>query len=961
MVWKDVSGCEFGLTEYVHSLNATRDTAVKRTGIASVRFNPSGAQAYIDLNSYDVNGVASPTNDISFSTGAAIRIRTGGAPAANTKLCLANLNSNSAPADEFSGLVAYLVLTTARKLQVWAQTGFGTVAQIGADSPVLDFDRWYFVEFRGDNLPTNNGATLEARIDEAAPFVSSTTVDLPFWDRVGQVWWGSMTTTSVDINVDDMYYRSDSAFAGIGQLDGMFPDGAGATTQWISGTGSSFAEIDDWLSGIEDDDATYIKSSGSAQESHFTLNSNGGIAAGSVGAVKWLGRAKDEAGATGQTIAYIPRNGGSDSATTVTTIANAAYVMRQRLSNLDPSTGLQWTKAGLDTAQVVVRTNGGNSDGWRVTAIGVGVWSAGFSGVTPSISGVSVSYSGLTRTGPDNTPWRLGFTASDADTPGANALNWKVYTGALRTGTLVASGTCTSGTPVSANIAYNASGLVSGNQTLYLSVDDGALQSADSSFTLKRDDVAAGASGINASHADENKQFAVTFTPTDAISTDANELFYEIRDASGGAGTAITSGTATAGVVVNSALLTYLLLADGSTTLYVRLRDGAGNWSDTSFTVEWSPVTPTPEDVSTALGGGAVIIFFRYEQRTNQFGFVADLSEAILDADITLDNNRAITRTASFKIDPQKLPASFNVRTSNITVNGSLMVKGAPVLFTLGTFRLDVANEEFSPAANAQWDAEGADLTVVLQQARVSAPYTLPAGSQIVDAVRTLCNEEGLSHNFAVDASVMPIAHTWDAGTSKLTISNYLMESINWFPVFDESGRGIMTSRVREMPHQQAPGVVYTTVNAPRMVIPPFKRVSNVGRYPNRVTAKIEDPSRALLYASLEDTDPNSPNSTANRPLQNKDFSNALYQNATLLAQVAEYYARDTAASAIAATLLTTFDPRRKPHESYTLHIGGIEDGTLWRVRGWKLAMKPGGIMEHSIGLVTAFQAVVVP
>ncbi len=114
--------------------------------------------------------------------------------------------------------------------------------------------------------------------------------------------------------------------------------------------------------------------------------------------------------------------------------------------------------------------------------------------VTPTISGAVITYGSLTRTGVNNTPWQLDFDLADADTPGAGALTWELWTGAARTGTKIGEGTATTGDHVTEQFAYNETGLVNGNQTLYLSVDDGISQSADTQLTLKRDDDAPAAS-----------------------------------------------------------------------------------------------------------------------------------------------------------------------------------------------------------------------------------------------------------------------------------------------------------------------------------------------------------------------------------------------------------------------------------------------------------------------------------
>jgi hypothetical protein len=104
-----------------------------------------------------------------------------------------------------------------------------------------------------------------------------------------------------------------------------------------------------------------------------------------------------------------------------------------------------------------------------------------------SCSAVNVSYGAWTRTGPNNTPWTLAFLATDGDNP---VTNFELWTGAGRTGTQVASGAASSTSPNHTVIQYDAPGLVDGDQTLQLSVDDGlGGVGSDCAVALRRDDV----------------------------------------------------------------------------------------------------------------------------------------------------------------------------------------------------------------------------------------------------------------------------------------------------------------------------------------------------------------------------------------------------------------------------------------------------------------------------------------
>lgn len=207
----------------------------------------------------------------------------------------------------------------------------------------------------------------------------------------------------------------------------------------------------------------------------------------------------------------------------------------------------------------------------------------------PTISvSPSASYGSWTRTGVNNTPFTVNFTATDAESTGANALTYYFHTGAGRTGTQVSTGTFTSGA-ASPTVAYDSSGLAAGSNTVYLSVYDGTNYSGTNpSFTVLRDDAVPTAStsiSYSPTTVLSNNQYTVTFTPNDVLSKNTDEIAYNIRTAAAGGGTLLTSGTSSDGNAKTTGTITDNGLATGSNTRYVRVCDGASNCTDTSFTL----------------------------------------------------------------------------------------------------------------------------------------------------------------------------------------------------------------------------------------------------------------------------------------------------------------------------------------------------------------------------------------
>jgi len=466
------------------------------------------------------------------------------------------------------------------------------------------------------------------------------------------------------------------------------------------------------------------------------------------------------------------------------------------------------------------------------------------------------------------------------------------------------------------------------------------------------------------------RTYTLTFTPHDARSTDTDELFYEIRNAAAGAGDVIASGRATDAIVETLVVVDTFIVEGVTNTRSIRVYDGAANPTDTSFDVE----APTPELDLTA---SVVSLQFVYEWRDHRYNFIADITPSVFAASVELENDRLITRSARLSIDPRLLPATFDPESDHVAINASFIQGGGQLLFPLGLFRLDVNDEEFSPAGDPLstvvdsdppqfttiLDADGADVVVHLHRSCLGAPYTVDANTNIIIAARavidavTLPDFVGavlpLRHDLPDDDRVLPFDRTWPPEASRLDVVNNLLRAINHYPIYADA-RGTLRTRERLKPADEFPDVAYTTLAEPRLIVAPFRRERTQGRHPNRVNAYWSDARQDATGYIRENYDPNVRISTANQPIILEQRAEESAPSGDELIAIADFWLGHAIASSQPARLVTMFDPRRTGHETYTLTIAGVEDSTKWRVFGWSLSMKVGTTMVHRIGRAQA-------
>lgn len=381
---------------------------------------------------------------------------------------------------------------------------------------------------------------------------------------------------------------------------------------------------------------------------------------------------------------------------------------------------------------------------------------------------------------------------------------------------------------------------------------------------------------------------------------------------------------------------------------------------------------PSAAQIEDALAGrhGAVRLSYRFQQRDVHFNFQADLSAAFTDAAIELDNDRAVVRTAQFTIDAEEMPVGFDPSLDNVAVIALLEVPvydaGASppgwypeqVEIPMGLYRLDVPEREFNPNEHQTWRVAASAIEGQLLTAKTPTPYTVPSGTNYLTAVGQLIALLGFDYTFASIADTTPVAFTWAPGTPYLQIINDLLFGVNWYPLYS-TGTGVLTSRERTTISSETATATYSTEAEPRMVASPFQKSIDRTRWANRIASVIDDPRRAASYALRINNDPDSPISvaaltpTGSLPVINTDSESPLsggrVVDATTNDEIVQFELRDRNARAQPGTLRTFPDPRRGPHEFYSVTIENEEVSQLWRCESWNLNLANGSLMEHKI------------
>ena len=454
------------------------------------------------------------------------------------------------------------------------------------------------------------------------------------------------------------------------------------------------------------------------------------------------------------------------------------------------------------------------------------------------------------------------------------------------------------------------------------------------------------------------------------------------------AATTIASGTTTVTVSATAtdpnATITgtgVVTLNVGENTISVMVTAADGVTTQTYSVAVFLQVAPTTfatgvaidADVQDALWGrttGLVRFDFRYYHVVPGRGTIRDISDAVIgSATLKCDINRAVTRSASLQILHDRLPSYFDPLSSHLRIVMRLLVPTGSgpewVELDLGTFRLDVNDERYTPAGARILDVSASDLTIYLVEGKSQGPYSVPSGTTYIGAVRDLINAIAapIPTDLPEFASVLPIDATWPPGTSYYAIARDLLSGVGYRPLYALRGGAVTTT---PWAIDQA-AVTYREGEGPRMVKrDEIARRNDRHQSPKRVTAFVDDPrsalkgtreTRQIASGFLSPAQRGVTNQAASIGGNSRPLSTRCVADAATLGTLAEWALQDSASRADQLNLTTLLDPRLEAHATIGVELDGV-DAETWRSLIWTMTLSQDGAMRHTLGNATAVQTV---
>lgn len=191
-----------------------------------------------------------------------------------------------------------------------------------------------------------------------------------------------------------------------------------------------------------------------------------------------------------------------------------------------------------------------------------------------------------------------------------------------------------------------------------------------------------------------------------------------------------------------------------------------------------------------------------------------------------------------------------------------MVVEGLPIQ-PLGVFLPAETPESWNNGRN--WNVKLLDKTTILDQDIITSTYSVAAGTVVTTEIISIITGAGIT-NYAITASTSVLAggFAWSPGTSKLHIINDLLSTISYFSLYADLN-GQLRGEPYVLPAQRP--LVYEFIDGVNAIYEPnFVRDIDIWKIPNRVVVVGQgDSTTAALTSVIDNTDPDSPYSIANR------------------------------------------------------------------------------------------------
>jgi hypothetical protein len=341
---------------------------------------------------------------------------------------------------------------------------------------------------------------------------------------------------------------------------------------------------------------------------------------------------------------------------------------------------------------------------------------------------------------------------------------------------------------------------------------------------------------------------------------------------------------------------------------------------------------------------------FEYELLDSNDKKIGTLDD--VECSISFSAYADIKRSASFLIN-EKNSKDINFLSERIKPYFNLRMKNDWIRWGAGIFLLSSPSRT-EQSGGIYRDIEAYDKSLILLEDKVTDRYRIAAGTVYTDEIRSLVVSAGITKISIEDSTLaLSVDKEYEIGTSKLSIINDLLGSINYYSVFfDENG--FCCCRKYKNPSDRVAEFEYTT-NDRSITLYGSSETMDAFSVPNKFVRYVENPEADYLISTFINDSASNKLSTVSRGRVITDIEavNDISDQATLDTYVKRI--ANERSQVYGGMELTTM---LMPHHTFLdcLHIRNKNLGVSEKFieTFWSMDLRVDGVMKHTCRKVVA-------
>lgn len=267
----------------------------------------------------------------------------------------------------------------------------------------------------------------------------------------------------------------------------------------------------------------------------------------------------------------------------------------------------------------------------------------------------------------------------------------------------------------------------------------------------------------------------------------------------------------------------------------------------------------TAEQVEKALKSNRTV-WFEYElldKNEKKIGIIDDISGSF-----SFDSNAEIKGTANFTMN-EKGYKEIDFLSERIRPVFCLQIGKDVLKWEQGIYLLSSPNR-IERQGGIYRDIEAYDKGLILKEDRVDNRYFIPKGTLYTSAIRSLILSAGITKISIQESNLeLSVDKEYEIGTSKLTIINDLLKSINYNSLYFDPN-GFCVARKYINPKERRYEFTYVT-DENSIIIPGASETLDAFSIPNKFVRYVENPETGYLISVFVNDKASNKLSTVNR------------------------------------------------------------------------------------------------